>query len=95
MGIEWGDDTVDDDRASKPDHGDLGAQQQLSSVAKALNQCGPYQASLVKRIEALISSRDTLQAERNRLADENTRLIRERDILAETIGKLNSGAADY
>lgn len=95
MGIEWGDDTLDDDRATEPNHGDVGARKQLSLVAKALNQCGPYQASLVKRIEALISSRDTLQAERNRMADENKGLIRERDILAETIGKLNSGTTDY
>ena len=62
---------------------------QISEIAIALSFEPPYQASLVKRIEALIASRDSLRTERDTLRTENAKLIAENQRLSAGVQKLS------
>lgn len=54
---------------------DTSERQQLSAVAKALNWQRPYQASLAKRVEALIAERDSLRQQ----VDARDKMLRQKD----------------
>lgn len=99
MGIEWGDDTLEQEERNgeKPHMHHMldqltaecgGLRKQLSEVGKALAWETPYQANLAERANALKHARDMLQQERDRLKKTN-------ELLKEMVQRAKHRLDDY